>query len=151
MKRLSIIIAIIVATSLFSSCKRGYEPTIELATDNFELQLSKSPTAEEPIYYARISSNGSWEATLEIELQGESWCWFQEYYVDSKGNKVQVVTPVEAFDGMEEQGRWCKIRGTGTVWVPLRYVTASVERHAVMMLRRTDGVDKRCNMYITQK
>lgn len=152
MKRLSIIIAIVFATSLLISCKRGYEPTIELATDNFELQLPKSLTnVEEYVYYARVSSNGEWEATLELELDGESWCWFQEYYVDAKGNKVQVVTPVQAFDGEEETRKWCKIKGSGTVWVPIRYVTTASERHAVMMLRRTDDVKKQCVMYITQK
>ena len=151
MKRLSIIIAIVFATSLLASCKRGYEPSIPLATDNFELQLPKSiANVEEPIYYARISSNGEWEAKLETET-GDTWCWFQEYYLDAKGNKVKVVTPVQAYDGMEEQGRWNRVKGSGTVWVPLRYLTTDSERHAVMMIRRTDGVDVQCEMFITQK
>ena len=146
MKKLSIIFAIVFA-ALLTSCV-GYEPEIELATDNFELQLSKAPGAEEPIYYVRITSNGEWEASLETET-GDSWCWFQEYYLDSKGNAVQVVTPVETFEGLDN--KWCKVRGTGTVSIPLRYVNAASERHAVIMVRRIDGVDKKCVMFITQK
>ena len=148
MKKLSIILAIVFA-AVMTSCV-GYEPSIELDTDNFELQLAKSPGSEEPIYYARISSNGEWEATLETE-SGDVWCWFQDYYVDAKENKVQVVTPVQAFEGMEDMGRWNKVKGSGTVWLPIRYGTADAERHAVIMIRRTDGVDKKCAMFITQK
>lgn len=149
MKKLSIILAIAFATVVMPSCV-GYEPTIELAVDNFELQLSKAGNGVEPIYYARVSSNGEWEATLETE-NGGSWIWFQDYYVDAKDNHIQVVTPVQAFEGMEEVGYWNKIKGKGTVWVPIRYGTTDFERHAVIMIRRTDGVDKRCNLFITQK
>ena len=81
---------------------------------------------------------------------GNSWCWLQEYFLDAKGNKVYVATPLASFEGMEEAGRWNKVKGKGTVYLPLHYVTASANRYGILRVRLV-GTDEVAVMRITQK
>lgn len=136
MKKIVIILAAMVAC-LATSCQKPFEYTV-FALDNQEVNLPKTVSGvSEFVYYAHITSNGPWEAKLET-ADGNSWCWLQEYYVDSKGAKVKVVEPIQSFEGMEEMGRWNVVRGDGTIWLPVRFVTTTVNRYATLTVRRTD-------------
>lgn len=149
MKKIAIILSIMMAC-VATSCVKPFEYTIGLALDNHEVNIPKSVAdTTEPIHYAHITSNGKWEATLVTE-DGNSWCWLQEYYIDANGNKVKVVEPVQAYDGMEEMGRWTKVKGKGTLWLPIAYVTASANRYATLTVRNT-STGEVCQMRITQK
>ncbi len=147
MKKIVIILSVIVAF-VASSCQNTFDPTITLALDNQEVNIPKSVSdTAEPVHYARVTSNGRWEATLETE-DGNSWCWLREYYTDAKGKKVNVVEPISHFDGME--GRWNKVKGKGTVWLPLCYVTSSTTRYAVLTVRNIKTGEVK-QLRITQK
>ena len=153
MKKIAILISVIMAC-IATSCNkvRTFDPSIVLSLDNAEVNLPKSVSdTAEPVHYIHITSNGKWEATLETQ-DGNSWCWIQEYYLDSKGNKVFVAEPLEAFDGMEEMGRWNKVKGNGSVYLPLYYVTANANRYGILKVRRTDtNKAEVVTMRITQK
>lgn len=147
MKKIALILTVVVAF-VATSCQNDFKPTITLACDNQEVNIPKSVSdTAEPVHYARITSNGRWEATLETE-NGNSWCWLREYYTDSKGNKVNVVTPISSFEGME--GRWNKVKGKGTVFLPICYVTSSSTRYALLTVRNTDTGES-IQLRITQK
>lgn len=150
MKKIAIILSLVVAFVLVS-CEKHYEfdkNTISL--DNAEVNLPKSVSdTAEPVHYIHITTGGEWEATLETQ-DGNSWCWIQEYYVDTKGQNVYVATPLESFEGMEEMGRWNKVKGKGTVYLPLCYVTANANRYGVLKVRLI-GTDEVAVMRITQK
>ena len=149
MKKIAIILSLVVAY-IATSCVKPFEEPNTIATDNYEVNLPKSVSdTSEPVHYAHISSNGNWTAKLELE-DGNSWCWLQEYYLDANGNQVNVVTPISAFDGMEEMGRWNKVKGSGSLYLPIRFVTSSINRYAVLILTNTDTGDK-VIMRITQK
>lgn len=149
MKKIAFILSVVVAY-VAVSCVKPFEYSITLALDNTEVNIPKSVAdTTEPIHYARITSNGNWEATLVTE-NGDAWCWLQEYYTDVNGNKVYHVTPVSAFEGMESMGRWNKVQGSGTLWLPIVYVTASANRYALLTVRNTDTGEV-CKMRITQK
>lgn len=150
MKKIAILLSLVVAF-VFASCEKRFEfDKNSISLDNAEVNLPKSVSdTAEPVHYAKITTGGSWEATLET-ANGNSWCWLQEYYIDAKGEKVQVVEPVQSFEGMEEMGRWNKVKGNGTVWLPIGYVTASANRYAVLTVRHT-GTGEIVRMRITQK
>ena len=149
MKKIAIILSVVMAC-IATSCVKPYEhPT--LALDNFEvnLPLSVSDTSE-PIYYAHITSNGNWTAKLELEDAATTWCWLQEYAIDKDGNRYEVVTPISCFEGMEGMGRWNKVQGSGSVWLPIRFLTAPKARYALLIVTNTD-TGEICKMRITQK
>ena len=149
MKKIAIILSLVVAY-IATSCVKPFEEPNTIAADNYEVNLPKSVSdTSEPVHYAHISSNGNWTASLETQ-DGNSWCWLQEYYLDAKGNQVNVVTPISAFDGMEDMGRWNKVKGSGSLYLPIRFVTSSINRYAVLILTNTDTGDQ-VIMRITQK
>lgn len=152
MKKIAILLSLVAAFVLVScDNERLFEydkDTIKL--DNAEVNLPKSVSdTAEPIHYVHITTGGEWEATLET-ANGNSWCWIQNYYVDAKGQNVYVATPLESFDGMEEMGRWCKVKGSGTVYLPLGYLTASANRYGVLKVRLINTGEV-VTMRITQK
>lgn len=149
MKKIAIILSVMVAC-LATSCQKPFEYTLSIAFDNQEVNLPKTiANKTDFVHYIHIVSNGEWEATLET-ADGNSWCWLQEYFVDSEGGQVKVVEPVQSFEGMEEMGRWNVVRGKGTLWLPLRFVTTTVARYATLTVRRTDTGEIK-QLRITQK
>lgn len=149
MKKIAFILSVMVA-SIALSCVKPFEYSIPLALDNFEVNIPKTVAdTTEPIHYIHITSNGNWEATLITENK-DAWCWLQDYYVDAYGNYVYHVTPISAFEGLAEMGRWNVVQGSGTLYLPLVYTTAAVNRYAKLIVRNTDTGDVR-EMRITQK
>ena len=148
MKKIAIILSMVFVASIVSSCVPKFEYTIPLAVDNLERTWPKNGNnAEDPIDYVQITSSGTWEAKLTPATEGESWCWIEDHYVDKKGNKVKVAEYVEFYEGTE---RCCKVRGTGTVWLPIHYMQSSFTRYATLNVRRVDA-DVHVVMRITQK
>lgn len=146
MKKLSIILALIAAVAM-SSCNKPHETTISLALNNDVVDLEKSHNSKELVQYARVTSNGSWVATLETE-DGRTWCWLNTFYTDSKGNKVSIkgLQPVAYYDGTELV---CKVKGSGTIDVPIAFGTTSENRYAVFTVYRPD-TGERCSMRLDQ-
>lgn len=150
MKKIAIILSVVMAC-IATSCVKPFEEPNAIALDNYEVNLPKSVSdTSEPVHYAHISSNGNWTAKLELADDATTWCWLQEYYIDAKGNQVNVATPVSAFEGMEEEGRWNQVKGSGTVYLPIRFLTASANRYGVLIVTNTDTGDQ-VIMRITQK
>lgn len=162
MKKIGIILAIVVAC-VATSCQKPFEPSIELALDNFKLDLPKTTNAlSGNIHYHRITSTGPWEATLETEKEGEIWCWLEDYYLQAKkengvtvkdeyGNtvyeKIYIAKGLETFEGSE---KYCRVSGKGTTFLPMGYMdNIGSARYAVFTVRRTD-MDLQCVTYITQ-
>ena len=148
MKKIAIILSMVFVASIVSSCVPKFEYTIPLAVDNIERTWpANGYKAEDPVDYVRITSCGTWEATLTPSVEGESWCWIEDHYLDKQGNKVKVVECLEFYEGSE---RCCKVRGTGTVWLPIHYMATSFTRYATLNVRRVDTSDH-VVMRITQK
>lgn len=151
MKKIFILLIAAVAAVSCDLSDRTFKPSIPLALDNYEVNLAKSVAdTAEPTHYCRITSTGPWEATIETQT-GDVWCWLQEYAVDVNGKTYYVATPLEAFEGMEEMGRWSKVQGEpGTTWLPIRFLTSSVNRYAAVTVRNLDTGDIKV-LRITQK
>lgn len=139
MKKILLLLIAAVAVVSCDLSDRTFKPSISLAVDNLEVNLPKSVAdTAEPTHYCRITSTGRWEATLETQT-GDVWCWLQEYATNIKGETYYMATPVEAFEGMEEMGRWSKVQGEkGTTWLPIRFLTSSVVRYGALTLRNLD-------------
>lgn len=140
MKKIFLLLIAAVAVVSCDLSDRTFKPSISLAVDNLEVNLPKSVTdTSEPTYYCRVTSTGRWVASIETQT-GDVWCWLQEYANDVNGNRYEIVDPLEAFEGMEEMGRWSKVEGkAGTTWLPIRFLTASVVRYAALTLRNLDS------------
>ncbi len=144
MKKIAIILLLMMAC-IATSCVEPYKESNTLVFDNNEVSLPYS-VKDGDIHYLHITSNGSWTAKLET-ADGNSWCWIQDYFeVYNGGNaeKVQVVTPLSSFEGMEEMGRWNKVQGSGSVYMPLRFVqNANKWRYAVLIVTNIDTGEER--------
>ena len=140
MKKILLLLIAAVAVVSCDLSDRTFKPSIPLAVDNLEVNLPKSVAdTSEPTYYCRVTSTGRWEASIETQT-GDIWCWLQEYANDVKGNRYEVATPIEAFEGMEEMGRWSKVQGeAGTTWLPIRFLTSSVVSYGAVTLRNLDS------------
>lgn len=140
MKKILLLLIAAVAVVSCDLSDRTFKPSIPLAVDNLEVNLPKSVAdTSEPTYYCRVTSTGRWEASIETQT-GDIWCWLQEDANDVKGNRYEVATPIEAFEGMEEMGRWSKVQGeAGTTWLPIRFLTSSVVRYGAVTLRNLDS------------
>ena len=167
MKKIAIILSVVFAACVMTSCQKPFEPTISLALNNFELSLPKTTgVLSGNIHYIQITSTGPWEATLETAREGEIWCWLQDYYgvpkKDENGvtmkdefdntimDRVYVAEGVEIFVGGSEE-QFCKVKGTGTVFLPMGYMdnNGGSLRYATFSVRRTDTGETR-SMSISQ-
>ncbi len=139
MKKILLLLIAAVAVVSCDLSDRTFKPSISLAVDNLEVNLPKSVAdTSEPTYYCRVTSTGRWEASIETQT-GDVWCWLQEYANDVNGERYEIATPLEAFEGMEEMGRWSKVEGkSGTTWLPVRFLTSSVTRYGALTLRNLD-------------
>lgn len=148
MKKIAFILSIIFAVSLTTSCVQKFEYSIPLALNNLQLDLPKAGDGtDNPVHYIQITSTGTWEATLEPSVEGETWCWLEDFYLDKNGKKVKIAEVIDFYEGTE---RGCKVRGKGTLWLPMRYFASASERYATFTVRRVDTDDMRV-MRITQK
>ena len=164
MKKIAIILMLF-AAYVATSCIQPYEQTEPLTLNNYDLTLPKTSTKKglngENIHYFQIGSTGPWEATLETQKEGEIWCWLHDFYgvakKDANGNtmkdefgniiieKVYVAEGVEVFvggaDGSDGSNpQYCKVKGTGIVFLPMEYMdnNGSTIRYATLHVRRTD-------------
>ncbi len=146
MKKLSIILALIAAVAM-SSCIKPHETSISLALNNDVVVLPKSHASKDLVHYARVTSNGSWEAVLET-ADGRTWCWIENTYTNSKGDVVPIkgLKAVAYFDGTD---LLCKVKGSGTMYVPIAFGTTSSTNHAVFTVYRPD-TGERCSMRLDQ-
>lgn len=143
-----VLISIIFVASVMTSCVQKFEYTLPLALNNLDLTLPKAGDGtESPVNYVQITSTGTWEAYLEPSVDGETWCWLEDHYIDKKGKKKYVGKVIAYYENTE---RGCKVRGSGTVWLPMRYLTTGSVRYATFTVRRVD-TDDICIMRITQK
>lgn len=177
MKKISIILSMLLAAYVATSCVEPYEmdPNV-LTLSNYDLTLPKTSSKKdlngENVCYIHIATTGPWEATLETQKEGEIWCWLNDFYREAKkdengntmkdefGNtiveKVYVAEGVEIFvggadgaDGSDIQ--YCKVRGNGVTFLPLEYMdnNGSTVRYATVVVRRTD-IDVKRVMEIQQ-
>lgn len=128
------------------------DDTPALALDNTEVNIPKSVSdTADPIHYVHITSNGSWTAKLETQ-DGNFWCWLEDSYVNAGGNRVKIVKGVTYVDGYPAEGmtdRFVEVKGSGSVYLPLHYITASANRYATLTVTHSSG--KQCVLRITQK
>lgn len=145
MKKLYVILAVVLTAMVMSSCDTT-EGTISLALNNDVVDLPKSLVDKALVHYAQVTSNGTWEATLETE-DGTSWCWLETSYTNSKGETIAIkgLTPIAYDDG----GLVRKVKGTGTIFVPIVYSPTSATKYAVFTVYRPD-TGERCSMRLDQ-
>lgn len=150
MKKILMYISVLFVAMSVSSCVEPFEYTTSLALNNRLLSLPKiAPDyTGKGIHYAQVTSTGTWELYIETESNVQ-WCYFLASYTDNTtGEEIQVVEPLE----YNEEGKIIKVRGTGTVFVPVEYTDNGgvVERVAYITATREDTGDE-CIMKITQK
>ena len=160
MKKILAILTVIFAAVVATSCVKPYENTEPLTLDNYDLTIPKTANKKgingENIHYFHITATGPWEAVLTQQVDGETWCWFDDHYCvakkDEYGNQIKdefgrvetenikVVEGVEFFPGGEEQGKYCKVRGgAGVTYLPMEYNdNQGSVRYATLRVRRTD-------------
>lgn len=128
-----------------SSCYKT-EGNISLALNNDVVVFPKTAT-ETMVHYAKVTSNGSWEATLEI-ADGRTWCWLETTATNANGETIPVkgLEPVKYFPDTDIL---CKVKGSGTIYVPIRFGSTSETRYAVFTVYRPD-TGERCTMRIDQ-
>ena len=167
MKKISIILSVLFAACVATSCVKPFEYSISLALNNYDLSLPKTTgNIDGNIHYIQITSTGEWEATLEHAKAGETWCWLVDYYLknakDENGNtlydennnpikeKVYVAEGIEVFVGGSES-QFCKVRGSGTIFLPMGYMDnyGATPRYATFSVRRLDNGEVKV-MNITQ-
>lgn len=160
MKKILLILAVVFATSVVTSCVKPFEyEKYPLTLNNYDLTLAKTASKKgvngENLHYFQITSTGAWEATLS--LQGEEiWCWLMDHYdeelKDENGNTLKdeygriqtsstkVADGVEFFPGGEPDGKYCRIRGNaGVTYLPLQYNdNQGSMRYATLRVRRLD-------------
>lgn len=151
MKKIAIILSVVVAC-IATSCVKPYKEPNALTLDNTEVNLPKSVSdTSDPVHYVHITSNGSWTAKLETE-DNNSWCWLEDSYVNTSGNRVKVVKGVTYVSGYPVEGmtdRFVEVKGSGSVYLPLHYLTANSNRYAVLIVTHSSG--KQYVLRITQK
>ena len=157
MKKIYVILMLAFVATVATSCVKPFEPTITLALNNTELTLPASTEKAYPTHFIQVTSNGSWEATLETYGENETWCAIEDYYVTTYTNEdglaeeihnpVANVTVIERFPNSD---KGCKVQGTGTVYLPLHYNAAGSKRYAVFSVRRVDTGEV-CVMRIVQQ
>ncbi len=148
MKKILVILSVLFAASVVTSCQKPFEPTISLALNNINLTLEKQVTEGVSVstHFIQVTSTGTWEAFIETE-SGACWCWLQDHYIDKDGNKVQIVEAL----GYDAVGNINKVRGKGLVYLPMEYMDNSGDvRNAIFTVVRPDTGEK-CVMYIKQK
>jgi hypothetical protein len=167
MKKILVILTVIFAATVVTSCVKPFEPTISLSISNRALALKAAPDAHPDgipgnFQYIQICSTGTWEATIETE-DGTAWCWLNDHYltarkgadgkvlVDEMGmvitDKTYIVEGIEKFKGTD---KFCKVRGTGMVYLPMQFTSnPPVVRYATFYVRRVDTGEV-CEMKIKQ-
>ena len=88
MKKILVILTVIFAASVATSCVKPFESQISLSVSNRTLDLAAAPTAHPDgipgnFQYIQICSTGSWEATIETE-DGTAWCWLNDHYLTAQ-------------------------------------------------------------------
>lgn len=167
MKKILVILTVIFAASVATSCVKPFESQISLSVSNRTLDLAAAPAAHPDgipgnFQYIQICSTGSWEATIETE-DGTAWCWLNDHYltaqkgpdgkplVDEMGmvitNKTYIVEGVEKFTGTD---KFRKVRGSGMVYLPMQFNSnPPAIRYATFYVRSTDTGEV-CEMKIRQ-
>jgi hypothetical protein len=94
MKKISIILSVLLAACVATSCQEPFTPTRTLALNNYDLTLPKTD-ADGNVHFIQITSTGPWEATLDIvdtDDYGFVWCWLEPFYTeplkDENGNII---------------------------------------------------------------
>ena len=168
MKKIIVIISVLFAAGMMTSCVQPYENEISLALNNYDLTLpkaSKKPGLNgENFHYIQVTATGPWELSVETQNKGEIWCWFHDsYYVAKKDENgsaikdengyylydaIKVAEGVETFEGSD---KFCKVRGnSGVTFVPMEYTeNKGSKRYAVVRLYRPATGEERI-MNITQ-
>ncbi len=147
MKKILVILSVLFAASVVTSCQKPFEWSIPLALNNIKLTLPKQVTEGVSVstHYIQVTSTGTWEAYLETE-SGACWCWLQDHYLDGNGNKVYIVEVL----GYDEVGNINRVRGKGNVYLPMEYMDNSGDvRNALFTVERHDTGHK-CVMSISQ-
>lgn len=165
MKKILAILTVLIAASV-TSCVKPYTNTEPLTIDNYDLTIPKTASKKgvngENFHYFQITATGPWEATLTQQIDGEIWCWLNDYYIvakkDANGNtikdefgryeteKIYVAEGVEYYNGTD---KFYKVRGkAGVTFLPMEYQdNQGVMRYAILHVRRTDiDCEKWCNI-----
>ena len=163
MKKIAIILSVIFASSIISSCVKPFDYTVPIGVSNIELTLPAagdgSSDVSSFIHFTQVISTGNWEATLELANPDLTWCWLSDSYRKAVGYdedlgeniyeqvKIEKVEIVDYFTGTDKA---FKVKGKGSLHLPLYYTSTGTARHAVVTFRNTDTGDV-CHMRITQK
>ena len=157
MKKIYVILTLMFVASVATSCVKPFEPTISLALNNTELSIPASTAELYPTHFIQVTSNGSWEATLETYGENETWCSIEDYYLTTITNEDGIVEEIKHYvanvkvvECFENSNKGCKVQGTGTVFLPLHYNAAGSKRYAVFTVRRAD-TGELCVMRIVQQ
>lgn len=153
MRKIGLIVLVMAVACTITSCREKFKYTIPLAFNNYDLIISKNgdgsgpkegeedefgniiDTNTESTCYIQVTSSGTWELELIPAVEGEGWCRWDDHWVDNKGKKHYVVKIVGYYEGTNRAN---KVRGTGTVWVPMRFGNAKEARYATCVARRVD-------------
>ena len=171
MKKIFVIITVIFAAVVATSCIEPYKWTEPLTLENYDLTIPKTASKKgvngESFHYFQITATGPWEATLVQQTEDEVWCWLKDHYdvakKDEAGNvikdeygnievvSVKIAEGVEFFPGGEALGKYCRIRGgAGVTYLPMEYNdNAGTIRYARLDVRRLD-IDFEKHTNITQ-
>ncbi len=157
MKKILAILTVLFAAVAATSCVKPYEFTEPLTLDNYDLTIPKTANKKgvngENIHYFYITATGPWEAILEVQTDGEIWCWLDDHHKKTQKDEygqtvkdeygrvqtyeVKVAEGVEYFEGTD---KWCKIRGSaGATYLPMEYNdNQGSQRYASLRVRRLD-------------
>lgn len=154
MKRISIILAVIFAIGVTTSCVQPWKNEVSLALDNDVVLLPMSLNVDPPVNppyvnFTLVSSTGPWEATIETQ-DGSSWCWLANYYEEEHGEeKVKVyIKGLKVVEYFSDGEKACKLRGNGYMPLYIYYMPGG-PRYAMLTVRRTDTGEV-CTMRLDQ-
>lgn len=154
MKKLYIILTVVLALGVTTSCVKPFEHTTSLAINGIVRDLPTAHNSKELIEYVQVVSDGSWIAMIEQPTSGEATLinfWLETSYVKN-GKTVQInnLKPLAYYqiDGVDSE-LLCKVKGTGSTFVPIRYVETTSTRYATFTVYRPD-TGERCSIRLDQ-
>ncbi len=147
MKKLYIILAVVLALGVTTSCVKPFEYTNSLAINGIVRDLPTAHNSKELVEYVQVVSDGSWVAMIEAADEGATWCWLETSYVkDGKTVQVKNLKPLAYY---ETTDLLCKVKGTGSTYVPIRYAETTSTRYATFTVYRPD-TGERCSIRLDQ-
>ena len=141
MKKIVLIISVLFAAGMMTSCVKPYENEISLSLNNYDLTLPRTISINadfglngEFYHYVQVTATGPWEMLLEtesgtntdseLEMGQEIWCWFHDSYhvakKDASGSKIMDENGYYLYDEVKVVEGVEYFKGSTTKWCKVR-------------------------------